>query len=78
MKSLVLIFLLILTSCNQIEYKYKIEGTIETKDGPHSAIWYVDTISFDCDTAYYFNSDGFSPDVQIGNIKTYNTRNVLI
>ena len=53
-----LVLLLILTSCNQIEYKYKIEGTVETKDGPHSAIWYTDTISFDGDTAYYFNSDG--------------------
>jgi hypothetical protein len=28
-----------------------------TKDGPHPAIWYTDTISFDGDTAYYFNSD---------------------
>ena len=53
-----LVLLLILTSCNQIEYKYKIEGTVETKDGPHSAIWYTDTISFDGDTAYYLNSDG--------------------
>jgi len=24
----------------------------------HDAIWYTDTISFDEDTAYYFNSDG--------------------
>ena len=24
----------------------------------HDAIWYTDTISFDGDTAYYFNSDG--------------------
>jgi hypothetical protein len=24
----------------------------------HDAIWYTDTISFDGDTIYYFNSDG--------------------
>ena len=48
---------LFLTSCTQTEYKYKIEGTVETKEGPHPAIWYTDTISFDGDTVYYFNSD---------------------
>jgi len=52
-----LLALLFLTSCTQTEYKYKIEGTVETKEGPHPAIWYTDTISFDGDTVYYFNSD---------------------
>ena len=52
-----LLALLFLTSCTQTEYKYKIEGTVETKEGLHPAIWYTDTISFDGDTVYYFNSD---------------------
>lgn len=51
-------FILLLSSCSEIDYKYEIKGTIETKDGPHSAIWYTKTINFDGDTAYYFNSDG--------------------
>jgi hypothetical protein len=53
-----LIFILLLSSCSEIDYKYEIKGTVETKDGSHSAIWYTDTISFDGDTVYYFNSDG--------------------
>ena len=56
MKKLLLV--LLLASCTNKEYKYKIEGTVETKDGARPAIWYTDTISFDGDTAYYFNSDG--------------------
>jgi hypothetical protein len=52
-----LLVFLLLFSCTNKEYKYRIEGTVETKEGPHPAIWYTDTISFDGDTAYYFNSD---------------------
>ena len=55
MKKLALI--LLLASCTNKEYKYRIEGVVETKDGGHPAVWYTDTISFDGDTAYYFNSD---------------------
>ena len=55
MKELTLI--LLLASCTNKEYKYRIEGVVETKDGGHPAVWYTDTISFDGDTAYYFNSD---------------------
>ena len=55
MKKLALI--LLLASCKNKEYKYRIEGVVETKDGGHPAVWYTDTISFDGDTAYYFNSD---------------------
>jgi hypothetical protein len=60
MKKLILIILLglIIFSCNQNKYRYKIKGTVITNKGPHPAIWYTDTISFDGDTAYYFNSDG--------------------
>ncbi len=39
-------------------YKYKIEGSINTKNGVRPAIWYTDTISFKEDTAFYKNSDG--------------------
>jgi len=55
MKKLALI--LLLASCTNKENLYKIEGTTKTKEGPHPAIWYTDTISFDGDTVYYFNSD---------------------
>ena len=52
-----LLIMLCLVSCTSNGYKYKIEGVVETKDGARPAIWYTDTISFDGDTAYYFNSD---------------------
>jgi hypothetical protein len=55
MKKLLLV--LLLASCTNKEYKYRIEGVVETKDGGHPAVWYTDTISFDGDTVYYFNSD---------------------
>ena len=48
---------LLLASCSSKEYKYRIEGTVETKDGPHAAVWYTDTICFDNDTIFYHNSD---------------------
>ena len=53
---------LTLVSCTSKKYKYKIKGQVRvTKLDTtilHDAIWYTDTISFDEDTAYYFNSDG--------------------
>ena len=62
MKKLMFIMLLRLTSCNIKEYRYEIHGKVYVPTaGPnpmHDAIWYTDTISFDGDTAYYFNSDG--------------------
>ena len=52
---------LTLLSCTK-EYKYEIKGKVYVPTGGtsglHDAIWYTDTISFDGDTAYYFNSDG--------------------
>jgi len=58
-----LLFLtLILTACNKNEYKYEIRGKVYVPTSGlnpmHDAIWYTDTISFDGDVAYYFNSDG--------------------
>ena len=62
MKKLMFIMLLGLTSCNIKEYRYKISGKVYVPTSGlnpmHDAIWYTDTISFDGDTAYYFNSDG--------------------
>ena len=53
------IFIILLVfSCGRNDYRYKIKGNVITNKGPHPAIWYTDTISFDGDTAYYFNSDG--------------------
>ena len=52
----------VLVYWNTREKKYEIRGKIDIPSmGPthmHDAIWYTDTISFDGDTAYYFNSDG--------------------
>jgi hypothetical protein len=63
MKKLIsIVVVLILFSCNRKEYKYEIHGKVyvpTTGLNPmHDAIWYTDTISFDGDTLYYFNSDG--------------------
>jgi hypothetical protein len=52
---------LLLTSCNNKEqkWKYEIHGYVETKKGPHEAIWYTDTITLDNDgSLHYDNSDG--------------------
>jgi hypothetical protein len=61
-KILFLSIITVLVSCNTREKKYEIRGKIYIPSmGPtsmHDAIWYTDTISFDGDTAYYFNSDG--------------------
>jgi len=61
MKKLLLISLL-LFSCTKKEYKYEIKGKVYVPTAGvnpmHDAIWYTDTISFDGDTLYYFNSDG--------------------
>ena len=62
MRKLILIILLGLTACTYKDYKYEIHGKVYVPtSGPnpmHDAIWFTDTISFDGDTIYYFNSDG--------------------
>jgi hypothetical protein len=63
MKKLIsIVTVLLLFSCNRKEYKYEIRGKVYVPTSGtnpmHDAIWYTDTISFDGDTAYYFNSDG--------------------
>jgi len=64
MKKLILITLvgMVLFSCEWKEYKYEIHGKVYVPTSGlnpmHDAIWYTDTISFDGDTLYYFNSDG--------------------
>ena len=56
------LLLLIITSCGKKDYRYEIRGKIYVPTSGvnpmHDAIWYTDTISFDGDTIYYFNSDG--------------------
>lgn len=56
-----ILVLMLLVSCVK-EYKYEIRGKVYVPTSGtnpmHDAIWYTDTISFDGDTAYYFNSDG--------------------
>jgi len=57
-----LLFILLISSCSNIDYKYEIRGKVYIPSNGttsmHDAVWYTDTISFDGDTAYYFNSDG--------------------
>ena len=59
-KILLLTFLLF--SCGGKKYKYEIKGKVYVPTSGtnpmHDAIWYTDTINFDGDTIYYFNSDG--------------------
>ena len=56
-----LIFLLLL-SCKQKEYKYKIEGQVYIPTSGlnpmHDAVWFTDSIRFKNDTIFYTNSDG--------------------
>jgi hypothetical protein len=60
MKKLLLIALL-LTSCIDKQYKYKITGKVYVPTSGvnpmHNAVWYTDSLNFDGDTLYYFNSD---------------------
>jgi hypothetical protein len=64
MKKLIFIILIgfMLFSCVGKEYRYEIHGKVYVPTSGlnpmHDAIWYTDTISFDGDTIYYFNSDG--------------------
>lgn len=55
------ILLLLFSSCVR-KYRYEIRGKVYVPTSGlnpmHDAIWYTDTISFDGDTIYYFNSDG--------------------
>jgi hypothetical protein len=58
----ILVLALLLFSCTEKKYKYEIKGKVYVPTSGtnpmHDAIWYTDTISFDGDTIYYFNSDG--------------------
>jgi hypothetical protein len=64
MKKLILITLvgMVLFSCDRKDYKYEIHGKVYVPTSGvnpmHEAIWYTDTINFDGDTIFYFNSDG--------------------
>ena len=58
----ILLISFLVFSCVEKKYKYEIKGKVyfpTSGNNPmHDAIWYTDTISFDGDVAYYFNSDG--------------------
>jgi hypothetical protein len=51
-----------LISCRNKDYRYEIRGKVYVPTSGtnpmHDAIWYTDTIDFDGDIIYYFNSDG--------------------
>jgi hypothetical protein len=58
----ILLISFLVFSCVEKKYKYEIKGKVyfptSGTNPMHDAIWYTDTISFDGDVAYYFNSDG--------------------
>ena len=54
----ILIVTLLLFSCGNKTYKYKISGYTNINGNKHETIWYVDTFSLKNDTVYYTNSDG--------------------
>jgi len=58
----ILLISFLVFSCVEKKYKYEIKGKVyfptSGANPMHDAIWYTDTISFDGDVAYYFNSDG--------------------
>ena len=58
----ILLITLLLFSCTEKKYKYEIKGKVYVPTSGlnpmHDAIWYTDTINFDGDTIYHFNSDG--------------------
>jgi hypothetical protein len=58
----ILLLTLLLFSCGGKKYKYEIKGKVYVPTSGlnpmHDVIWYTDTINFDGDTIYYFNSDG--------------------
>ena len=81
--SLVFLTILITVSCTRNKYRYEVRGRVYVPtSGPnpmHDAIWYTDTLEFDGDTLYYFNSDGSKvtirpPYTLIDNIKHQNIK----
>ena len=59
---ILLLFILLFSSCGKKEYRYEIRGKVYVPTAGlnpmHDATWFTDSISFDGDTVYYFNSDG--------------------
>lgn len=55
-------------SCEFKQYRYEIKGKVYIPTGGvsglHDAVWFTDTLAFDGDTAYYFNSDGSEVRIQ--------------
>jgi len=45
-------------SCTGKNYEYRIDGTVETKQGTRPAIWYTDTFEYSNDTLVILNSNG--------------------
>lgn len=62
MKNLIFALVIILVSCNKKDYRYEIRGKVYVPTSGinpvHDAVWYTDSINFNGDTIYYFNSDG--------------------
>lgn len=60
--SKIILLLVIFFSCSKKKYRYEIHGKVYVPTSGlnpmHDAIWFTDTIGFDGDTIYYFNSDG--------------------
>ena len=59
---ILLLSILLFSSCGKKEYRYEIRGKVYVPTSGlnpmHDATWFTDSIDFDGDTIYYFNSDG--------------------
>ena len=53
----IIFIVVLLASCNQLDYKYHVVGKVITKTGLKDAEWYTDTLSINNDTLFYKNSD---------------------
>ena len=59
----ILALTLLLFSCTVKEYKYRVVGSVVKKNKKYNAVWFTNTINFNVDTLYYFNSNGSRVDI---------------
>ena len=59
----ILALTLLLFSCTAKEYKYRVVGSVVKNNKKYNAVWFTNTINFNADTLYYFNSNGSRVDI---------------
>jgi hypothetical protein len=56
MKKLLLISL-VLVSCTEKEYKYRVVGSVVKNNKKYNAVWFTNDLKFDNESVYYYNSN---------------------